>query len=207
MARRRKSGREEKYGDQQQPPQEERPIEILDDIEGLDSDEEPDDDPVIKTYDVFVSNQLKDHIYLLQYPIRNPDEQYYDDFAPFNARIRPKEGSMEVDVSINRPPARELDRKDSAVNSDTNAMTRQRLSGKSQLNQANYFAAVINGGTSIPFSVDVDEMHLSPVAATLQLRPNFHYYDVHSGGEKKKRGHLENGISIAKQPRAIQVPR
>lgn len=64
------------------------------------SDEEYEDDPVVKTYDVFLSDQLADQIYLVQYPIRNPDEQYYDDNAALGARIKPNEGVLEVDVPI-----------------------------------------------------------------------------------------------------------
>ena len=65
------------------------------------SDEETDEsDPVVKSYDVFLSDQLADKIYLVQYPIRNPDEQYYDENAAFEARIKPTEGLLEVDVPI-----------------------------------------------------------------------------------------------------------
>src|SRR5215471_13840389 len=63
-------------------------------------DEDCADDPVVKTYDVFLSNQLKNHIYLLQYPIRNPDEEYLEENAPLLARMKPIEGAMELDVPI-----------------------------------------------------------------------------------------------------------
>lgn len=46
-------------------------------------------------------------------------------------------------------------------------------------------------------------MHLSPVKATVQLRPNFHYFDALLGGEKRKKGSTDD--SAAKQPRAVQV--
>jgi len=46
-------------------------------------------------------------------------------------------------------------------------------------------------------------MHLSPVRAIVQLRPDFHYYDVAVSGEKRKKFQGDEGQ--AKQPRAVQV--
>jgi len=79
------------------------PVEIDDSpqvIDSASSDEDYEDDPVVKTYDVFLSDQLANQIYLVQYPIRNADEQYYDDNAALDARIKPNEGVLEVDVPI-----------------------------------------------------------------------------------------------------------
>ena len=44
---------------------------------------------------------------------------------------------------------------------------------------------------------------MTPIKATVQLRPNFHYYDTAVGGEKKKKGQTEE--TSARQPRAVQV--
>lgn len=49
----------------------------------------------------------------------------------------------------------------------------------------------------------LDQLHLNPVKATIQLRPNFHYYDSVFGGEKRKKPTTDD--SAVKQPRAIQV--
>ena len=46
-------------------------------------------------------------------------------------------------------------------------------------------------------------MHLSPIKATVQLRPNFYYYDSVTGGDKRKKPQTDDGP--AKQPRAVQV--
>jgi RPC5 protein len=116
-------------------------------------DEECDDDPVVKTYDVFLSNQLKDHIYLLQYPIRNLDEEYLDENAPSLVRMKPIEGTMELDVPIDTINFSALlgekfagSYTDSNTKSETKKLDRQRLSGKPQQNQANYFLGVMRGG-------------------------------------------------------------
>lgn len=133
-------------------------IEIADDSEdndSLSSEDEDEDDPVIKTYDVFVSDQLKDHIYLLQYPIRNPQEQYYEDSAPFEARIKPKEGMLELEVpfdpnnlSLIRGEKFAGQSADSGVKRESRVLDRQRLSGIAQPSQANYFVAMTRGGSA-----------------------------------------------------------
>jgi hypothetical protein len=117
--------------------------------------EECDDDPVVKTYDVFLSNQLKDHIYLLQYPIRNPDEEYLDESAPLLARMKPTEGAMELDVPIDTINFNAIfgekfagSPTDSNTKTETKKFDRQRLSGKPQQNQANYFLGVMRGGVT-----------------------------------------------------------
>lgn len=133
-------------------------IEIPDNIDDDDSpsseDDEYDDDPVVKTYDVFVSDQLKDHIYLLQYPIRSQDEQYYAESAPLEARMKPKEGTLELDVPID-PHNYSIFRgekfaghqqTESGVKRETRPLDRQRLSGTTQPLHASYFAAVMRGG-------------------------------------------------------------
>ena len=73
------------------------------------------------------------------------------------------------------------------------------------MNQANYFLGVVRGGLTTPwgYTYILAEMHLSPTKATVQLRPNFHYYDAVMGGDKRKKPQVENGP--AKQPRAVQV--
>jgi len=207
---RRRNGEDESFAERKEA------IIIQDDIQDevfSSSDEaEYDDDPVVKTYDVFLSNQLKDHIYLFQYPIRNPDEEYRDEAAPFTVRMKPIEGAMELDVPIDTINfSAPLGEKFGASHTDLNTksenkrLDRQRLSGKPQKNHANYFLGVMRGRLTTPGdNTDMlAEMHLSPVKATVQLRPNFHYYDAVMGGDKRKKPQVENGP--AKQPRAVQV--
>jgi RPC5 protein len=159
MSRRRKSGNKEKVDESFGKGKDS--IGIQDDIDKdqdlFSSDEEEyDDDPVVRTYDVFVSNQLDDHIYLLQYPIRNPDEQYSDESAPLQVRMKPKEGAIELDVpidtqnySIVRGEKFAGSLTDSAVKPESKTLDRQRLSGKPQPNQATYFVGVMRGGVTL----------------------------------------------------------
>lgn len=133
--------------------------------EDLDEDESPsssedeiEDDPVVKTYDLFVSNQLKDHVYLLQYPLRLPTDQYAEESAPFEARIKPNEGTLELDVPIFSGNSNVLRQQkfagsqtESKGKAETKVIDRQRLSGKSHPNQANYFVATVRGGSRPAF--------------------------------------------------------
>jgi DNA-directed RNA polymerase III subunit RPC5 len=132
-------------------------IEITDDSDDNDSVSSRDqleDDPVLKTYDVFISDQLKDHIYLVQYPIRNPQEPYSDESAPLEARIKPREGTLELDVPLD-PNNLSLIRgekfaghsSDTGVKREARILDRQRLSGTAQPSPANYFVAMTRGGT------------------------------------------------------------
>jgi hypothetical protein len=156
MPPRRRKGNKE-TGDAPFQPQEQKPVEIMDGVEDLDdpssSEEDHSDDPIVKSYDVFISNQLKDHIYLLQYPIRNPDEEYYSQSAPYNARIKPNEGSFDLDVPIDsrnynfsRGDKFGGSQLDPSIKAESRTLDRQRLSGKCQSNQANYFVGVFLGG-------------------------------------------------------------
>jgi DNA-directed RNA polymerase-3 subunit RPC5 len=155
-------GKPDKDGDDETFRQHKNSIEILDEIdlpESLSSEEDngDDPDPVMKTYDVFVSNQLRDHMYLLQYPIRNPDEQN-NEFVPYDARIKPKEGSLELDVPIDTTNysavrgERFAGSQDSNLKQEIKALDRQRLTGKTRPNQASYFVGVIREGFRLVLS-------------------------------------------------------
>lgn len=62
-----------------------------------------DEDPVTAEYDVFITPDLAEKIYLLQYPIRNREQPYNDRHGamPTEMRIKPGAGFMEMDVEMN----------------------------------------------------------------------------------------------------------
>ncbi|KAK7703505.1 hypothetical protein SLS57_010944 [Botryosphaeria dothidea] len=64
---------------------------------------ETDDDPVIAEYDVFITPELEEQIYLLQYPNRGRDQPYNERYnsKPVEVRMKPKTGFIEVDVPMN----------------------------------------------------------------------------------------------------------
>jgi RPC5 protein len=138
------------------PNQGDRTTEIVDDDaedEFSSSDAELDDDPVVKTYDVCISDQLKDHLYLVQYPIRNPEEQYYGESAPYEGRIKPRGGLLELDVPLDRNNFSLLRGEKFAgaassdgVKQESKVLDRQRFGGRVHQTEANYFVGVVYGG-------------------------------------------------------------
>ncbi|EOD48254.1 putative dna-directed rna polymerase iii complex subunit rpc37 protein [Neofusicoccum parvum UCRNP2] len=62
-----------------------------------------DDDPVTAEYDVFITPELEEQIYLLQYPNRGRDQPYNERYnsKPVEVRMKPNTGFIEVDVPMN----------------------------------------------------------------------------------------------------------
>ncbi|KAL1643750.1 hypothetical protein SLS58_004766 [Diplodia intermedia] len=62
-----------------------------------------DDDPVLAEYDVFITPELEEQIYLLQYPNRGRDQPYNErsNSKPLEVRMKPNTGFIEVDVPVN----------------------------------------------------------------------------------------------------------
>ncbi|OCL07692.1 hypothetical protein AOQ84DRAFT_440046 [Glonium stellatum] len=62
-----------------------------------------DDDPVVAEYDVFITPELMEQTYLLQYLNRSKDQpyNYRNRMQPMEMRIKPKAGFIEVDVPMN----------------------------------------------------------------------------------------------------------
>jgi DNA-directed RNA polymerase III subunit RPC5 len=60
------------------------------------------DDPIVAEYDVYITPENDEHIYLLQYPNRERDMPYNarNQSAPTEMRIKPRTGFMEVDVDF-----------------------------------------------------------------------------------------------------------
>jgi DNA-directed RNA polymerase-3 subunit RPC5 len=65
-----------------------------------DSDDE--DDPIVAEYDVYITPENDDRLYLLQYPNRERDKPYNErnQSAPTEMRIKPDAGFLEVDVGF-----------------------------------------------------------------------------------------------------------
>jgi DNA-directed RNA polymerase III subunit RPC5 len=113
--------------------------------------DDTDVDPVVKTYDVFVSNALKDHIYLLQYPVQDWKQEYTEGSAPLAIKMRPNGGEMEFEVPIDAhnycpEQGEKFGGQGLITPQDGLPMESQRLGGKPQPNQASYFVGRVRGG-------------------------------------------------------------
>lgn len=66
-------------------------------------EEDEDDDPVIAEYEVFVADELQDHlVVLIQYPNQEANESYTAKVhnKPLELRLKPQTGLVEVDVQM-----------------------------------------------------------------------------------------------------------
>jgi DNA-directed RNA polymerase-3 subunit RPC5 len=65
-------------------------------------DIDDEDDPIVAEYDVYITPESDEHIYLLQYPNRERGRPYNEEnkSAPTELRIKPKTGFLEVDVDF-----------------------------------------------------------------------------------------------------------
>ncbi|KAF2838954.1 hypothetical protein M501DRAFT_1004809 [Patellaria atrata CBS 101060] len=61
-----------------------------------------DDDPVVGEYDVYLTPEVEEQVYLLQYPHRARDQalSYQNHAEPMELRIKPASGFMELDLPI-----------------------------------------------------------------------------------------------------------
>jgi DNA-directed RNA polymerase III subunit RPC5 len=62
---------------------------------------EDDDDPVIAEYDVYITPEMAEQIYLLQFPNRSREQPYNErtNAKPLELRVKPESGFMEMDIS------------------------------------------------------------------------------------------------------------
>lgn len=70
------------------------------------SPETDEDDPIVAEYDVYITPENDDNLYLLQYPDRERDKPYNErnQSAPTEMRIKPHTGFLEVDVGFGTGP-------------------------------------------------------------------------------------------------------
>ncbi|ORX50791.1 hypothetical protein BCR36DRAFT_352206 [Piromyces finnis] len=147
------------------------------------------EDEIVQQIDIFLSNPKNPH-YLLQYPIRT---QPFNEFnMPVEGRIKPNAQQLELDLTINtgavtydRQKADELSRglvEESSIGpgrkliKKAETLEKQTLSSSLLPKNGNYMFGVVKN----------DGLHISPISALLQLRPNFKYLDNIDKIEKLK---------------------
>ena len=75
----------------------------FDNATALSDTSDSDLDPVIKTYDIYLTTALTPHLHLFQYPVRSSTLPYshMTGACPTNARMKPQSGVVELDIPIN----------------------------------------------------------------------------------------------------------
>ncbi|RUS89733.1 hypothetical protein EGW08_002551, partial [Elysia chlorotica] len=146
--------------------------------------EDSDDDPVTDEIDVYLSQSLSDNLYLMQYPLR-PKHMGYSHLDHLSARVKPKQKRVEIELALDTRSKNYSSSKGEqiAVNVDGNlpenagdkVFTGSRMD-KITLSCPPHTKSFSNCQYAIGLVKD-GELHLTPLAAMVQMRPNFDYLD------------------------------
>ncbi|KAA8901432.1 Sin-like protein conserved region-domain-containing protein [Sphaerosporella brunnea] len=214
-----------------------------------DLDYESDEDPVVREYDVFMTSELAQSLYLFQYPVRTSQKPYTraQNACPVDARWKTKAGLVEVDVPVNTGlnfdqekgrvwgdvlrksqqakesglPGKAMGaraggkrRKIKGEDDDEEeedimivdfqeavkkgrVLNKQTLGSKIQPDEAKYMVGVFTA----------DQLHLTPLRSTLQLRPQFQHVDAQDAAERAQSRSLRDADETDKpaQARAVHM--
>lgn len=152
------------------------------------------EDPVLEEIDVFLSKNLENKIYILQYPIR-PQSKTYDDSNFLSAKIKPKVNKVELDIGLDtyndnyskvkgEQYALNIDGKQSnqtkvssRVKHEPERYYKSNLMDKQVLTSTNATLGQMNRLYHLGLLKD-NNLHLNPIQAILQMKPSFDYFDL-----------------------------
>ncbi|XP_062507607.1 DNA-directed RNA polymerase III subunit RPC5-like [Corticium candelabrum] len=143
------------------------------------ADECADDDPVVREIDVYVSQTLKDNLYLLQYPVR-PAHYSYNQSQHLAARMKPKQQKLELEIGIETESSFYCQGKGSQLASTVDSSSTDKdffTSGLMDKQILTSDASSEGAGRHAIGFLCGNELHLTPVKGLIQLRPNFRYLD------------------------------
>ncbi|ORY05032.1 hypothetical protein K493DRAFT_253077 [Basidiobolus meristosporus CBS 931.73] len=147
--------------------------------------ENMEEDEVVQEIDVYLSQQLAQHLYLFQYPIRT--HSFGKNTGPTQARIKPKSQIFELDIPLetnaptyNREKGEELglgvnddpfktilDERMGTKQNKASLMNKQTLASSLVPAQTNYMVGAFRNGA----------LYMSPVRGAVQFRPSLKYLD------------------------------
>ncbi|KAJ3190584.1 DNA-directed RNA polymerase III subunit RPC5 [Irineochytrium annulatum] len=184
-----------------------------------DGADEGDDDAVVLSIPVFLSQQLKDKLVLFQYPTRTTAFP-----APVVSRYKPKSQRFEFDVPLDTGSkyygevkgqefGRGLD--DEAIQTALDYASE----GRKKKNQAPKEDKILDKmtltsslvpltSTYLVGTVRDGELHLAPVSAAVQIRPTLKYLDKISEKERSMQQRLkdaEDGLERKEEEKVIQA--
>lgn len=133
------------------------------------------DDPVVCEIPVHLADSLREHVYMVQYPLR-PSYRPMPN-APRAARLKPTNQMLQLDFAV--------DQQSEHFDRDAEDYLKQkhiRLQSSSVPALTNYAVAVFRHG----------QLHLTPMTAILQMRPSLaHIDDAVDEEEDEGRTHLQ----------------
>ncbi|KAF9585507.1 DNA-directed RNA polymerase III subunit RPC5, partial [Lunasporangiospora selenospora] len=181
------------------------------DHKSMEPDYADEGDELVKEIPVYLSQRLAKHLYLFQYPVRASALPYTHECGPTKARIKPlsqlielelpldtaashynRERGEELAMGMNDKPLRTaLDEEPYDDDADKEVLDKQTLISSLVPSATNYLAGVLRN----------DELHLTPLHGTVQLRPSFKYLDKIDEKRKQanKKVNDENKEILAKQ--------
>ena len=165
------------------------------------------DDPVFQEVDVYLSKQLRDTLYLFQYPVR-PAHVTYDDVEHLSVKMKPKQQKVEMELAMdtNCPNYSKSKGEQIAVNVD----------GALSVNDSFYMTGCMDKQTFSSQRVAVDnsryaigllkdkELHLNPVKGIIQMRASFSYLDKVDNRIKAEQGD-DDSQDDDEEPKAVTV--
>ena len=157
------------------------------------SDDDESDDEVVSEYPVFLHQELTPNLYLVCSPLRPFSRPYSADVGPLQSvRVKPQQKRLEVEYQLTRddpssssspssspfnpPPASSSS---SSFNFDPSAahpLTNLVLAGRPVPSKTNYCIGRFDGRA----------LHLTPLHASVRLKPDLSYLDVQAEEEAKE---------------------
>ncbi|KAI5652061.1 sin-like protein conserved region domain-containing protein [Phthorimaea operculella] len=178
------------------------------------------DDPIVQEIPVFLSQALKDNLYLYQYPVR-PGNRDWKDVNIVNASIKPKNKLVRLEVGLDTESEKYCASKGEQIALNTDGLQEMSFIRKTDKEKEKEKAPYFRHGimdkivyeSSNPctetehYAVAIlqdKELHLTPIQGIVQLRPACSYYDKQ---DKKKtdKSKAENSDDEEKEPEAQQV--
>ncbi|GAB5588437.1 hypothetical protein Unana1_03337 [Umbelopsis nana] len=177
------------------------------------------EDELLQEIPVYLSTKLAQNLYLFQYPLRQLP--YAPGTGPAAARIKPKSKLIEVDIPIDtRAPTYDKERGDDFASGVTGEKFKTvfdqddeddysgRPTKRSLLDKHTLGSTLIPSKTKYLVGVMKDnELHVTPLTNTVQLRPTLSYIDKSDEKEKAsaKRAQQEDIKVETKSPGKAQT--
>eukprot|EP00039_Didymoeca_costata_P010944 m.149504 g.149504 ORF g.149504 m.149504 type:complete len:632 (-) comp15014_c0_seq2:2304-4199(-) len=169
----------------------------------MDVDEE---DPVVQEHNVYLSQELADRLYLLQYPLRPRKRPYGNTKTKPQVRVKPEQDKLEMKFELNTN-SNTYDREKGKEIAEEAGQTGPSSTVHMRENSTLMDAHVLRS-TKVPMRTHYvtgiwkdDGLHLTPLKAILQLRPSFdHLNDIDKKKQDKGKDALQASEGTEEKP-------
>lgn len=153
--------------------------------------DEDGEDEVVEEYPMYYSTELLQKLYILQYPTRPATRPFVDvnGTGILDSRIKPEGQAIEVDVPIDTTKFYDKEKAENWGNVD-----KQTYGGIAK-HVPGYMIGVFKDNA----------LHLNPVHATAQLRPQFHYASQAGQAQNNSTDKEKEAAQTKRAPKAVQL--